>query len=457
MRVKGVNAMAIQDRKNDLLTIILAAGEGKRMRSKTPKVLHTLCGEAMIAHVLRAASIEGAKSVVVVGHGAGDVEAYLGDRVQTAIQTEQRGTGHAVMAARRSIEAMEGGYVLVVAGDMPLLRARTLEGLVEWSRNNGAAATVLSAMADDPKGYGRLIRDMDGNVTAIVEDKDATVEQKLIHEVNTSVWCFEKEALIFALDRIHNDNQQHEYYLTDCAAILTEAGQKVGALPCDPEEALGVNDRVQLATAAKVLQRRINTALMLEGVQILDPDACIVDARAIIEPDVVIYPGNVIEGESRIGAGTVLYPGNFIESATVGESNKIGPNAHLRPKTVTGKGCRVGNFVELKNVVLGDGAKVSHLAYCGDGEIGAKSNISCGVIFSNYDGVRKFRTTIGENVFVGCNANLVAPVTLGDGAYVAAGSTITNDVPSGDLAIARERQTLKSGWAARRAETYHKE
>lgn len=439
-----------------MLTIILAAGEGKRMCSQEPKVLHKICGEAMIAHVLRTTSIEDALRVVIVGHGAEQVGAFVGDRAETVLQAEQRGTGHAVMMARSHIEAMADGLILVVAGDMPLLRAKTLTDLVEWARQNRAAATVLSAVVEDPTGYGRLIRDMDGNVSAIVEHKDATDKQRAIREINTSIWCFEKDALLYALDRLTDDNHQQEYYLTDCVEILVQAGKKVGALPCDPEEALGVNNQLQLAAAAKVLQRRINADLMLQGVQIVDPENCYIDARAVIAPGVRIYPGNVIEGETQIGADTVLFPGNFIESARIGSNNRIGPNAHLRPQTITGTGCRVGNFVELKNVVLGDGAKVSHLAYCGDGDIGAKSNISCGVIFSNYDGVRKFRTTIGDNVFVGCNANLVAPVTLGDGSYIAAGSTITDDVPAGDLAIARMRQSIKSGWAAKRAKTYRK-
>lgn len=430
-----------------VVSIIMAAGEGKRMKSPLPKVLHKICGQELVRYALCAAAIGEGKSVVIVGCGADEVKAALGTEADYAFQEKQLGTGHALMMARPFLKE---GYALVLAGDMPLLQRETLEVLCALTIEQKYAACVLTAQVQDPKGYGRILRDEEGSVVAIVEDRDATDAQKAIREVNSSVYCFEISALVEALDALDNHNTQGEYYLTDCIAHIVKSGRKVGARIGCAEECIGVNDLVQLSACAKIMQKRINHAHMRSGVQIIDPDAVYIGAQVSIGAGAIIYPNNVIEGRSRIGEGATLYPGNFIENGIVGEMTKVGPNAHIRPGTVTGKGCRVGNFVELKNVTLDDGAKVSHLAYCGDGSIGKGSNISCGVIFSNYDGKNKFRTIVGEKAFVGCNVNLVAPVEIGDGAYVAAGSTITEDVPAGALGIARERQLNKLGWVQKR-------
>jgi bifunctional UDP-N-acetylglucosamine pyrophosphorylase/glucosamine-1-phosphate N-acetyltransferase len=437
--------------KEQIVSIILAAGKGTRMHSQTPKVLHKICGWEMIRYALQAAPRGEEAPVAVIGHGADLVRETLGGAARYAYQAEQKGTGHAVMVAREYLEG-RGGYAVILAGDMPLLRRETLESLIEKVRSESAAAGVLTCMLENPAGYGRIVRSGAGLVQKIVEHRDANEAERAIREVNTSVYCFEIPALLGCLDRLTTANAQGEYYLTDCIGMLAGEGRRVTAMTCPAEEGMGVNDRVQLAKCAKIMQRRINEGHMLAGVQILDPDSTWISPEAAIEADAVIYPGNVIEGESFIGRNALLYPGNFIENARIGEGCKVGPNAHLRPRTVLGPNCRVGNFVELKNVTLDEGSKVSHLAYCGDGSIGKKCNISCGVIFSNYDGKHKFRTEIGDNVFVGCNANLVAPVQVQDGAYIAAGSTITQDVPAGALGIARSRQTNKEGWAQRRAE-----
>ena len=429
--------------------IILAAGEGKRMKTATPKVLHKLLGVEMIRYVLRALTMVNEKPIVVIGHGADEVKAALGEDVRYALQESRLGTGHAVMMAREYLQGQDG-YVFVLAADMPLITEQTLQSLLDTTIESGASATVLTAKMDDPTGYGRIICDEYDSIYKIVEHKDATKEQCLIKEINASVYCFEINALLSCLDRIKPNNAQSEYYLTDVIGLLNTDEKTVKALCVSASECLGVNDLVQLANVQKVLQQRINQEHMLRGVQIIDPDTTFISPGASIGPGTIIYPSNIIEGNAQIGKNAILYPNNYIEGAQVGEGTKIGPSAHLRAGTATGKNCRVGNFVELKNVTLDDGAKVSHLAYCGDGSIGKKSNISCGVIFSNYDGNRKSRTIVGDNCFIGCNVNLVAPVDIGDGAYVAAGSTITENVPNDALGIARERQTVKPGWAKNR-------
>jgi len=329
---------------------------------------------------------------------------------------------------------------------MPLIRRETIARLAEVTAQRMRVATVLTTEVDDPAGYGRIVRDEDGGICAIVEERDTTPEQKRIREINSSVYCFESKALLRCLDRLTADNNQQQYYLTDCIEMLVKEGRRVGTQRAPAEECMGVNTRAQLAAAERAMRRRINERHMENGVHLIDPENTYIGYDAFIDPDVVIYPGNVIEGDAQIGEMTLLYPGNFIEGAIIGAGNRIGPNAHLRPGCVIGRSCRIGNFVELKNISLDDGAHVSHLAYCGDGQIGKKANISCGVIFSNYDGFRKQQTVVGDNAFVGCNVNLVAPVNIGDNAYIAAGSTITEDVPAGSLGIARGKQVNKEGW-----------
>ncbi len=452
---------------SDCIAIILAAGEGKRMRSSLPKVMHRAAGRPLAQWVIEAATeATGEKPVLVVGVGAEQIKAYFGDGVSYALQSEQLGTGHAVMAAKDYLKG--DGYALVAAGDMPLLRAETLRRVIDVASTRRLGVCMLSAIVPDPTGYGRVCR-MDGCVQSIVEHRDATEEQQAIHEVNTSVYCFHIPALLDALSALSNHNDQGEYYLTDCVEHIARQGLGADAVVCaDADECMGVNDRVQLAAAAKTLRRRINEDLMRQGVTMIDPDTVYIDAGIKVGRDAVIYPNVTLEGETEIDEEAILYPGSRIENSfigrgttvqnsvvldsRVGEHSTIGPYAYLRPGSEVGSHCRVGDFVEVKNAQIKDGAKVSHLTYIGDGEIGEKSNIGCGTVFVNYDGKKKYRTVVGKGVFVGCNSNLVAPVSVGDGAYIAAGSTVTEDVEADALCIARSRQVVKPGWAKKRRE-----
>ena len=452
---------------SDCIAIILAAGEGKRMRSSLPKVLHAAAGKPLAQWVMDAAAeATGEKPVLVVGVGAEQIREAFGDSASYALQSEQLGTGHAVMAAKDYLKG--DGYALIAAGDMPLLRTETLQRVIDTAREGQLGVCMLSAVMSDPTGYGRVCR-ADGCVQRIVEHRDATEEQRAINEVNTSVYCFHIPALLQALSALSNQNDQGEYYLTDCVEYIVREGFGADTVVCaDADECQGVNDRVQLATAAKTLRRRINTALMEQGVTMVDPDAVYIDAGVKVGRDVVIYPNVTLEGDTEIDEAAILYPGSRIENsfigrgttvqnsvilnARVGEHTTIGPYAYLRPGSEVGNGCRVGDFVEVKNAQIKDGAKVSHLTYIGDGEVGEKSNIGCGTVFVNYDGKKKYRTVVGKGVFVGCNSNLVAPVSVGDGAYIAAGSTVTDDVEADALCIARSRQVTKPGWAKKRRE-----
>lgn len=449
----------------DCISVILAAGEGKRMRSSAPKVLHQAAGRPLAQWVTEAAQqATGKPPVLVIGAGAQQIRDFFGESAAYAVQSEQLGTGHAVMAAKEYLKG--DGFALVTAGDMPLLRAKTLKRVVETAQQNRLGVCVLSAVLPDPTGYGRVIRE-GGSVQCIVEHRDATEAQRAVCEVNTSVYCFHIPVLLEALGALSNQNDQGEYYLTDCVEYIARKGYGAQAVVCaDAQECLGVNDRAQLAAAAKVLRRRINTALMEQGVTMIDPDTVYIGAGVQVGRDAVIYPGVTLEGDTVIDEEAILYPGSRIENSfigrgtkvqnsvilesRVGEHSTIGPYAYLRPGSEVGNGCRVGDFVEVKNAQIHDGAKVSHLSYIGDGEIGEKTNIGCGVVFVNYDGKQKSRTVVGSNVFVGCNANLVAPVTIGDGAYIAAGSTVTDDVEGDALCIARSRQTVIPGWAKKR-------
>lgn len=453
--------------KTDCIAIVLAAGEGKRMKSKLPKVLQHVGGKALTAWTVDAArESTGKDPVLVIGNEAQQVKEYFGDSVKYAVQKQQLGTGHAVLAAQEYITG--DGYVIVVAGDMPLIQAKTFAAIADKASEENLGVCLLSAIVADPFGYGRIVRGKNG-VERIVEQKDATEKEQHIKEINPSVYCFRIPLLKEALDNINNDNAQGEYYITDCVEYIAKKGHRVEAVVCgDSNECIGVNDRVQLATAAKYLRRRINNALMIDGVAIIDPDNTYIDSTVKIGQDVVVYPGVMLEGETIIGEDTILYPGSRIVNSTigtgttvqnsvileaiVGDNTTVGPYAYLRPNSVVGNGCRVGDFVEIKNAHIKDGAKVSHLTYIGDGEIGEKSNIGCGVVFVNYDGKKKSKTIVGKNVFVGCNANLVAPVTVEDGAYIAAGSTVTKNVEKDALCVARSRQKNIEGWAKRRRE-----
>jgi bifunctional UDP-N-acetylglucosamine pyrophosphorylase/glucosamine-1-phosphate N-acetyltransferase len=453
---------------NNTIAVVLAAGEGKRMKSNTPKILHKAAGKALSEWVVDAAAeATGQTPVLVIGKNADAVKEYFGERVRYAVQSEPLGSGHAVMAAGEYLTG--DGYVIVVAGDMPLIQAQTLSRLAQTATEQDLGACLLTAAVDDATGYGRVIRGEDGGVKRIVEHRDATEEQKAIREINLSIYCFETALLREALASLKPNNAQGEYYLTDCIEYISAKGLRIEAVSCgSPDEWMGVNDRVQLADAAKKLRRRINNEFMVSGVTMIDPDSTYIDSTVTIGQDVTIYPGVTLEGSTVIEQGAVLYPGSRIAdstigagttvqnsvvlSSTVGDNSTIGPYAYLRPNSRIGNGCRVGDFVEVKNATIKDGAKVSHLSYIGDGEIGEKSNIGCGVVFVNYDGKKKSKTIVGKNAFVGCNANLVAPVTIGDGAYIAAGSTVTKNVEEDALCIARSRQTVIEGWAKRRRE-----
>lgn len=448
-------------------SIILAAGKGTRMKSRLPKVLHSVCGKPMLSHVIRAASDAGVdRSIVVIGHGAEAVRETIGSGVVWVEQAEQLGTGHAVMQAEASLAGFSGN-VLILCGDTPLVTADTLTRLMEAHVSSGNAATVLTADMDDPAGYGRIVRGQDGNVQEIVEHKDASAEQLLITEINTGIYCFEADQLFSGLKKVSPANAQGEYYLTDVLAILKSQGQKIGAaIVADPQETMGINNRVQLAEAAKVMQIRAARRLMMDGVTIVDPDNTYIDEDVTIGADSVVYPGTVIEGQCVFGSECEIGPysrirdvkagqrvtiqNSVILESTIGDGVTIGPFAYIRPGTVLHDSVKVGDFVEIKKSVVGKGSKVPHLSYVGDAEIGEKVNVGAGTITCNYDGSKKWKTTIGNNSFIGSNTNLVAPVEVGANAIIGAGSTVTKDVPEGALCVERSNQAIYPEWVARK-------
>ncbi|MCD8035977.1 MAG: bifunctional UDP-N-acetylglucosamine diphosphorylase/glucosamine-1-phosphate N-acetyltransferase GlmU [Clostridiales bacterium] len=448
---------------NKLKVIILAAGEGKRMKSKLPKVLHKVGGKTMVEHVIDTANSAGADDIcVVIGHGADEVrEALEGKNVSLAVQSERLGTGYAVMQAGDFIE--DGADILVLYGDTPLITAETINKLLEFHRGENNSISIISAMVDDPTGYGHIIRDKDGSFLRNVEHKDASDEEKLVKEINTGIYCFTGESLKKGLSLLKNDNVQGEYYLPDTLEIILKDGGRVNAMVAESaEEFAGVNSRAQLAEAEAVMRKRINRMYMDNGVTMIDPERTYIEAGAVIGIDTVLLPGVVIEGNTIIGEDCVVGPdsrltnvklGNSVKfqystaiDSSVGDNSKVGPYAYIRPNCTIGKNVKIGDFVEVKNSGVGDGTKVSHLTYIGDTDAGERINFGCGTVTVNYDGKKKFRTTIGSDVFIGCNTNLVAPVSVGDGSYIAAGSTITDDIPQNCLAIARERQITKKGW-----------
>jgi bifunctional UDP-N-acetylglucosamine pyrophosphorylase/glucosamine-1-phosphate N-acetyltransferase len=454
-----------------LTAVILAAGESKRMRGSRPKALHLLGGRRLIDYPVRVARALGARVVLVVGRGAGDVRAAVGEAPDLAYveQKDRLGTAHALLQARGAC-GDGAGAVLVLPGDQPLMSEALLRALVDHHRSTAAAATLLTAEIKDPTGYGRVIRE-GGRPVAIVEHRDATAAQQAIREIGTSTYCFDARSLWPALDRVTPQNDQGEYYLTDVVSILASSGAPVEALAApDPEECMGINDRKQLAEAAAALRRRTLERLMAEGVTILDPAATYVDDTVAVGADTVIYPGVVLEGATAIGAECVLGPGCHVSSSRIGDrvtlrpycvlsdavveaEAQLGPFCHLRPQSHVGAGAKIGNFVELKKAKIGRGAKVPHLSYVGDATVGDRANIGAGAITCNYDGAAKHETVIGAGAFVGTNSSLVAPVTIGAGAYVGAGSVITKSVPAGALAVARARQEMRAGWAARKKKT----
>lgn len=447
--------------------VILAAGQGTRMKSKLYKVLHPIVGKPMIQHVLNHLKpLQFDEKVTIVGFGADAVKEEIGnDETDFVIQKEQLGTAHAVQQAEELLKDKEGTTV-VVCGDTPLIKSGTFEKLLHYHIENGSKATILTTEMDDPTGYGRIVRNQANEVDRIVEHKDASESERLIKEVNTGTYCFDNQFLFSALKEVSNDNAQGEYYLPDVIEILRNNGEKISAyLTKDAEETLGINDRVALAQAESIMKRRINEKHMRNGVTIIDPSNTYIGPDVEIEQDVVIFPGSILSGETSIKTEAIIGPNSEIVDSIIGEKTNvrhsvvtkskigkkvnIGPYAHIRPESNIGNQVKIGNFVEVKKSEFGDDSKASHLSYIGDAVVGKNVNIGCGTITVNYDGKNKHLTTIEDDVFIGCNSNLVAPVTIEQGSYVAAGSTITTDVPKESLAIARSRQTNKEGYAVK--------
>lgn len=450
--------------------VVLAAGEGKRMKSALPKVLHPLLGRTLLGHVLAAAGpLDADRTVVVVGHGADQVRGHLAEVAPAAVpvlQERQLGTGHAVRIALEAVPEA-GGTVVVINGDVPLLRPETVAALVEAHEGAGAAATVLAAEVPDPTGLGRIVRDADGRLAQIVEERDATPEQRALREINAGIYAFDVARLRDALGKLSTDNDQGEEYLTDVFGLLRDAGEPV-AVHCaaDHVETLGCNDRVELAGLRRLLRDRVNEGWMRTGVSILDPHTTWIDVTVTVERDAVIDQNTQLQGATVVGAGATVGPDTTLidtvvgaeasvlrshaVGAEVGPRATVGPFAYLRPAAKLAEKAKVGTFVEVKNSEVGPGAKVPHLSYVGDATIGARANIGAATIFVNYDGVNKHRTVVGEAAFVGCDTSLIAPVEVGAGAYIAAGSAISQDVPPGALGVTRAPQRAIEGWVARK-------
>jgi bifunctional UDP-N-acetylglucosamine pyrophosphorylase/glucosamine-1-phosphate N-acetyltransferase len=453
--------------QDKLATVILAAGQGTRMKSTLPKVLHRVAGSPMLQHVVAAARVIDSEPIIaVVGHCAERVQKELAvEGLQFALQAEQLGTGHALLCARPLLEGFNGD-LLLLCGDVPLLKSTTLKRLLENHRAQGATVTILTAEMADPTGYGRIIRGQNG-VERIVEEKDANTEEKTICEINTGIYIFCVPRAFELLQQVDNQNAQGEYYLTDIIAAARAAGETIAAQVVErTEETMGINDRVQLATAEAVMRQRINESHMRNGVTLIDPTTTYIDQEVTIGADTVIHPGVHLRGRTAIGRQCVLEPGvvitdcmigervhlkpgSVLAESTVGSNCEIGPMAHLRPGTELAGFNKLGNFVETKNAVLGEKSKASHLTYLGDATLGRNINVGCGTITCNYDGVNKHRTVIEDDVFVGSDVQFIAPVTIGHSSLIAAGATITKDVPAEALAIARAEQKNIEGWAVR--------
>ena len=454
--------------------VILAAGEGTRMKSATPKVLHQIAGRSLLNHVIEAAAVtEPEHLMIVVGHGSNAVIEHLEEVapwVSTVEQTERRGTGHAVRIALTAlVEAgvsLDGGPVVVLTGDTPLLTGTTLLQLLSAHESHSAQATILTAELDDPFGYGRILRD-GSRVSGIVEEKDATDEQRLINEINSGMYAFSAESIVGSINSLTTDNSQSEEYLTDVIELIaTGGGVVLGVVAPDSNDILGINDRVQLADAAAIMRDRINERWMRSGVSILDSSSTWIDVDVDIAPDATVLPQSVLRGPTSIETGAEIGPGTTLiscevgesavvrhtwaELAVIGQSANVGPYTYLRPGTVIGARGKAGAFVEMKNSQLGEGSKVPHLSYVGDATIGEGSNIGAGTVFVNYDGVNKHHTVVGDGVRIGSDNMIVAPVEIGNGAYTAAGSVITDDVPPGAMAVARAKQRNVEGWVQRK-------
>ena len=442
--------------------IILAAGEGKRMKSTVPKVLHKVCGKEMVNHVIDTMRASDLSDInIVIGKGSDKVkESTRFIDVTYSFQDKQLGTGHAIMCAKEFLKHKKG-IVAIFNGDVPLMREDTVRRLIDTHENNGYHCTVATSILEDPTGYGRVIR-KDGLVDRIVEHKDCNKEQLDTKEINAGIYCFDIESLVKSLGKLTNDNAQGEYYLTDIVEILKDDGKAVGAMVVDYEETMGVNSRVDLSEVEKILRNRINKKHLENGVTFIDPQNTYIGSDVQIGKDTIVYPNNTIEGKTLIKENCVIHSNcrikdstiesgvsvdsSIILESTIGEYTTVGPFAYIRPETIIGKHARIGDFVEIKKSTIGDNTKVSHLTYIGDAEVGESCNFGCGTVVVNYDGKGKYKTKIGNNAFIGCNSNLVSPVEVDDNTYIAAGSTITDHVKEGSLAIARSKQKNIEGW-----------
>ena len=449
----------------DRYAIILAAGQGKRIKSNLPKVLHKACGKEMVNHVIDTMREAGIDDVnVIIGKGAKLVQDRTSSRnVTYSLQEEQLGTGHAVKCAKAFLDG-KSGVVAIFTGDAPLIKASTVKKLIDIHIANNNCATLLTSIVENPTGYGRIVRN-DNAVEKIVEHKDCSEDELNITEINAGMYCFDIKNLLDALGKLSNNNAQGEYYLTDVIEIFKSNGEKIGAMVTNFEETLGVNSRSELAVVENILRKRINKMHLDNGVTIIDPNNTYIGVDVKIGQDTIIYPGNVIEGDTVIGESCVIYPNSRVNNSIIeegveiqssvilgskiGKNTTVGPFAYIRPESNIGNSVRIGDFVEIKKSTIGDNTKVSHLTYIGDAEVGTSCNFGCGTVVVNYDGKKKHKTKIGNNVFIGCNTNLVAPVEVKDNSYTAAGSTITKEVPEGSLAVARARQKNIDGWVER--------
>jgi bifunctional UDP-N-acetylglucosamine pyrophosphorylase/glucosamine-1-phosphate N-acetyltransferase len=449
--------------------LILAAGEGKRMKSETSKVLHQVCGKEMVNHVIDIMRKSGIQDVnVIVGNGKEQVIEKTKSRfVSYSVQEEQLGTGHAVLCAKAFLEG-KVGTVAIFTGDAPLIQESTVASMLKNHAEGGFSATLLTSVIENPNGYGRIQREGE-EVARIIEHKDCSPEELLLKEVNAGMYLFDVEELLASLQMLKNNNAQKEYYLTDVIEIMRGKGLKVGAVITEFDETRGVNTRVHLAEAEAIMRRRINTFHMENGVTLVDPQSTYIGADVVIGQDTVIYPNNLLEGKTVLGKRVTLYPNSrivdsqigddvtvtssVILESVVGKKTSVGPFAYIRPQSVIGEEVKVGDFVEIKKSTIGNGTKISHLTYIGDAEVGEHVNFGCGTVVVNYDGKNKFKTVVEDHAFIGCNTNLIAPVTVHEGAFTAAGSTVTKDVPAGSLGIARAKQVNKEGWVQKRKES----
>ncbi len=454
---------------SNVAAVIMAAGKGTRMKSAHSKVVQKVAGESMVCHVLRACKKAGAEKIIaVVGHLKEEVMAALGDGVTYAHQTELLGTGDAVMRACKFIDD-DTEHVVILSGDAPLITEKTMSDALKFHIKNNFSCTVFTATLPDAARYGRIVKGEGGELLKIVEFADASDEEKKINEINGGMYWFRATDLKDALSKIDNNNAQGEYYLTDTIDVLKREGKGVGCFEVpDADEILGVNTKLELTKVDTVMRRRINEAHALSGVYFQNIDNTFIGPDVEIEPDAEILTGTILSGKTKICAECVIGPNTRIDNSFVGRGSKldntvalscnigndcnVGPFAYIRPGSIIGNGCKVGDFVEIKNAVLGDKTKASHLTYVGDADVGKGVNFGCGTVTVNYDGKKKHRSTIGDKAFIGCNTNLVSPVSVGDGAYIAAGSTITDEVPEKTLAIARARQVIKTNWKDKREE-----